>query len=402
MKVLRDWRRLLKSYHKISLICLGLGSSLFASEESILSDSKNQILNYSYEKAIEDSKKLNKDWINPITYKYIYNNGEDYDTHKSQVNVSQPIFKSGGIYSAIKYAGSMGDYSKTSVDAQKKELIKQTLDILFEIKKTDITIEKQKLLVKNGEIDIQRKKEQVLNGILDTSFLDNAILDTNTQKNTLIDLQYQKQMLLNNLSNFTDSTYEELELPTFELTPNKEFMENNIYIKQQNEDIQNSYWMSRMVTSQYLPSVNFTADYTKYHDIDNSPTLTEDGTTNVGFNLTIPLDVRYSNDIQSSKIEYLQKKINLDEKIKEENNIYKNSVAKVESLDKKILIAKKDVELYDSLLTQLQEQLAVGMKTPSDVETMENSRKIKALDVKSLNIEKQMELLNIYSRVING
>ena len=285
---------------------------------------------------------------------------------------------------------------------KKKELIKQTLDILFEIKKIDITIEKQKLLVKNGEIDIQRKKEQVLNGILDTSFLDNAILDTNTQKNTLIDLQYQREMFLNNLSNFTDSTYEELELPTFELTPNKKFMENNIYIKQQNEDIQNSYWLSRMVTSQYLPSVNFTADYTKYHDIDNSPTLTEDGTTNVGFNLTIPLDVRYSNDIQSSKIEYLQKKINLDEKIKEENNIYKNSVAKVESLDKKILIAKKDVELYDSLLTQLQEQLAVGMKTPSDVETMENSRKIKALDVKSLNIEKQMELLNIYSRVING
>ena len=124
MKVLRDWRRLLKSYHKISLICLGLGSSLFASEESILSDSKNQILNYSYEKAIEDSKKLNKDWINPITYKYIYNNGEDYDTHKSQINVSQPIFKSGGIYSAIKYAGSMGDYSKTSVDAQKKRAYK--------------------------------------------------------------------------------------------------------------------------------------------------------------------------------------------------------------------------------------------------------------------------------------
>lgn len=160
MKDLIDWRKLLKSYHKISLIGLTLGASLFAADENILSDSKNQILNYSYEKAMEDSKKLNKDWINPITYKYIYNNGEDYDTHKSLVSVSQPIFKSGGIYSAIKYASSVGDYSKTSIDAQKKELIKQALDILFEIKKIDITIEKQKLLVKNGEIDIQRKKSR--------------------------------------------------------------------------------------------------------------------------------------------------------------------------------------------------------------------------------------------------
>ena len=392
----------LKRFKKIPFISLALSAALFANENNILSDNKNQILNYSYEKAIQDSEKLNKDWINPVTYKYIYNNGEDYDTHKSTISVSQPIFKSGGIYSAIKYAGATGEYTKTTIDAQKKELIKQALDILFEIKKSDITIQKQKLLIKNAELDIQRKKEQVLNGIMDTSFLDNAIIDANTQKNTLIDLQYQKQTLINNLSNFTDNTPEELDLPVFKLRSNKEFLENNIYIKQQNEDIQNSYWLSRMVTSQYLPSVNFTADYTKYHDIDNSPTLTEEGTSNVGLNLTIPLDIRYSNDIQSSKIEYLQKKLDLDEKIKEENNIYKNSVAKIESLDKKIEIAKKDVELYDSLLIQLQEQLSVGMTTPTDVQTMENSKKIKALDVKSLNVEKQMELLNIYSRVING
>jgi len=57
------------------------------------------------------------------------------------------------------------------------------------------------------------------------------------------------------------------------------------------------------------------------------------------------------------------------------------------------------VELYDSLLTQLQEQLSVGMSTPSDVQTMENSKKIKALDVKSLNIDIQIELLDIYSRI---
>ena len=38
------------------------------------------------------------------------------------------------------------------------------------------------------------------------------------------------------------------------------------------------------------------------------------------------------------------------------------------------------------------------MKTKSDLETIENSRYIKTLEIKSLNIEKQIELLEIYSR----
>ena len=60
---------------------------------------------------------------------------------------------------------------------------------------------------------------------------------------------------------------------------------------------------------------------------------------------------------------------------------------------------KNNVELYSSLLTQLEEQLSVGMKTISDVQTMENSKKIRTLDVKSLNIDIQIELLDIYSRI---
>ena len=180
---------------------------------------------------------------------------------------------------------------------------------------------------------------------------------------------------------------------------NDNFIENNIYIKKAQEDIETSYWMKNMVTSSYLPTVNFTTDYTKYHDTDNNPALTKEGTTNVGFNITIPLDVRFSYDIQSNKIAYLQKKLALEDKRKEEISIYKNSLAKITGLNKKIVIAKNNVELYNSLLTQLEEQLSVGMKTISDVQTMENSKKIKALDVKSLNIDIQIELLDIYSRI---
>ncbi len=380
-----------------------LGSGLYGSDNDsdILSQNKRDILNYSYEKALEDSAKLKKDWINPFSYKYIYNEGEEYTTKRSYVSISQPIFKSGGIYFAIKYAQSMGEYSKTSVDTQRKELIKQTVDLLFQIKKIDISIQRQKLLVANGELDIIRKKEQVLNGLLDTSFLDNAIIDTNTNKNTLVDLEYQKETLLNNLTQFTDKKYNELPLPKLSIVDDGKFLQNNIYIKQAKEDINSSYWLKNMTISSYLPSINFTADYTKYHDTDNNPALNEDGTTNVGFNITIPFDIRFNNTVESSKLEYLQKKAALEDKKIEELALFNNTMAKINSLDKKIALTKEDVVLYDSLLTQLQEQLDVGMKTPSDVETMQNSKEIKKLELLSLDIDKQLELLEVYARTVD-
>jgi outer membrane protein TolC len=156
-----------------------------------------------------------------------------------------------------------------------------------------------------------------------------------------------------------------------------------------------------MAISQYLPNVNLIANYNKYHDIDNNPKLREDGTSNIGLRITIPLDISFNNDIQSNKIDYLQKKLSLDDKIKEEMSLYKTSIANIESIDEKIKITKDDIKLYDSLLVQLQEQYQVGMKTLSDVQTMENSKKIKSLDIKTLELQKQIKLLDIYSRLYN-
>ena len=100
-----------------------------------------------------------------------------------------------------------------------------------------------------------------------------------------------------------------------------------------------------------------------------------------------------------AKIEYLQNKSQLQEKEDEEKVLLDNVNAKLDSLDKKIKIAKSDIQLYDSLVMQIKEQLDVGMKTKSDLETIQNSRNIKTLEIQSLTIDKQIELLEIYSRI---
>ncbi len=390
----------MKILNSFLLSTMMIGSVL--ADESMLSNTKLDILNYSYQKSIEDSSKLNKDWINPIVYKYTYNKSEFYTTSESFISISQPIFKSGGIYYAIKYASSMEEYSNTSIDVQKKELIKQVVSLVFQLNKLDVNIQKQKLLIANAKLDIERKQEQVLNGILDTSFLDNAILDSNIKQNVLIDLEYQKESLVNNLTVISDKEYLNMKVPVLGLLESEKFIENNIYIKKAKEDIETSYWMKNMMIANYLPTFNFTGSYSKYHDAGNNPKLNEDSTSNIGFNITMPLDIKFSNTTESSKIDYLKKKSLLTDQKKQELVVYKNTISKIKSLNKKIEIASSDMKLYEVLLTQMNEQLSVGMKTQSDVDTLANSKEIKKLDAKSLKIDIQVELLEVYSRMQIG
>ena len=397
MKDLRDWMLQLKKFKFVPYLFIGLLSSVYA-EQDYLPQTKQDILNYSYNKAKEDSNKLKNDWINPINYQYIYSNTDNYNTKKSYISISQPIFKSGGIYFAIKYANSVKNETNIGIDVQRKELIKEIVNLLFQIKKINVSISKQNLLIQNSLLDIERKKEQVLNGILDTSFLDNSILDANSKRNTLIDLEYEKMTLINNLSNLSDKKYNEFELPQLLMSNQNDFINQNIYVQKAKDEINTSYWFKNLAYSNYLPTVNLTADYTKYHDRDNQYSIIEES-TNYGFNITIPLDIKSSNTIQSAKIEYLQKKSLLLEKETEEQTIFNNVQEKIKSLNKKMQIAKRDIKLYDSLVTQIKEQLEVGIKTQSDLDTIQNSQKVKELDIKSLKIEEQIELLELYSRM---
>lgn len=72
-------------------------------------------------------------------------------------------------------------------------MIKDATELLFNIHKINYSIKKQELLIANANLDVLRKREQVLNGLSDASFLDNAILDANTKKNSYVELVYQKK-----------------------------------------------------------------------------------------------------------------------------------------------------------------------------------------------------------------
>jgi len=394
--------RFLKSKSFLFLLIGALvAPSLSANEsiENVLSNNRLEIFDLSRKKADEDSSILEKDWINQVIYKLTKEYGEEYDTLKSTISISQPIFKSGGIYKAINYAKASKKYAHLDITLQKKEMIKDALSFLFQIKKQNIKIEKQNLLIKNAVIDVERKKEQVLNGLIDTSYLDNAILDANTKKNTLLDLNYEKLTLINKFSNLSNAAHDSINLPTLSIIDKNNFLRKNLNVLKITADIEKKYQFKGMSISKYLPTLNVTYDYYNHHDQDGLSSTSTNSASTYGFNITIPLDTKVFNDIESSKLDYLKAKVELQNIIIEEQNFLKLKLAKLNMYDSKISLAKDDFNLYTSLLEDLSISFEAGLNARADVDIMKNSKKIKSLDIKIFDIDKQIELLDIYARI---
>ena len=382
-----------------SLISLNLYAQDFTLDEKIISNDRKSTFDLSDKQIKEDSSKLKKDWINPIQYQFRKDLGEAYKTSKSTISINQPIFQSGGIYQAIKYANSSKELAKLEIDEQRKLLIKNAINFMFLIKRSDINIQKSNLTLDNAQIDVIRKKEQVLNGFLDSSFLDNALLTLNTSKHTLIDLKYQKQELINNFNNISSQEYTNFELPILALTSKEEFLEKSIEIQKAKADIVKKGNFASITKSKYLPSVNVVYNYSKYHDLDDKPNVSKENEQTFALTLNIPLDTRTFNDVESKKLDYLKAKVELSNKIKDEQTFFKNKLEKINMYDDRIKVTKEDLEIYNSILKIINEEKQAQLKTQSDLDTLENSRNMKFLDLKIYEIDKQIELLEIYTKL---
>ncbi|RXJ65451.1 hypothetical protein CRV08_15145 [Halarcobacter ebronensis] len=367
-------------------------------DEKILSDDRLKLFDYSKKQNEESSSKLRKDWINPITFSYEKSKSDTNDTLKSAINISQPIFKSGGIYSAIKYANATFDYTKYDIELQRKELIKEATTMLFNLHILDLNIKKNELLLKNAQIDVFTKKEQVLNGFIDTSTLDNAILDANVIKNNLADLYYEKDELVNNFENIASGEYTSFELPFLNLVDEQSFLKRNLELSKAKANVTKNDYFSDMTVAKYLPTVSFEANHTQYHQ-DKKEKLSNENIYSYGLSVSMPFDIRALNDIEVEKINYLSSKLNLKNSELEEKNYYKTKLSKLKMLENKKKIAQDDYKLYDSLLQVIVEEKNAELKTQSDVDILQNSQKIKSIELKIYELEKQIELLNLYSKI---
>lgn len=395
----------------LSIALLVLCSSFLSAQdknslEEYISDNKKEYFRLEFDKFDSSSNVLRDSWISPIMLNYSYGVSEAYDTEsitkKTSITIDQPIFQSGGIYFGIKYAEATRLYSQYSVDVAKRKLIKDALSLLMQIKQSEMRIQKQKLLIKNAEINLAQKKESYLSGQLDSGFLNSAIIDKNVAIQALYDIEANRERLISKFRVISDLEHERATLPHLEMIQRDEFMTNNLSFKQsQSLSEKNRYFKSTTI-SKYLPKISINAGY----NWDKSENFAFQGGSlsgaretdyvSYGFKASMPIDISAFDDVQSAKVEYLESKILELDKKKEINALFEQVMQNLDSLEKKRVLSVDNTKLYEELLAETEELYGAGYKTEYDVELLKNSLHVQKNDIEIYELDRQLELLTLY------
>jgi len=406
----------MKVLHLLIALSLLCSNQLFAKEQikdfdNYISENKQEQFEADYKKNEAESSKLRDSWIAPINLNYRYDKSNPYKNKQKQksagVVMDQPIFQSGGIYYGIKFAQASKVYGDYSVDVSKRKLIKNAISLLMQIKQIQLKEAKQKLQIKNSEISLAQKKEDYLNGQLDSGFLNNAIIERNIVIQALYDIQTNKQKLLSQFKSISDVHPNELNIPYLKTLSKEDFLGKNIILKMSKSEIERDGYNKNVTVAKYLPRINLVAGYNWQKSEDqsffsgSSTVSQETDYYNYGFRATLPLDINTFRDIEVSKVDYLKSKLVLEDRRRELTTTYEQVMQNIQNYDNKKQLSKENTDLYKDLLSQTTDLYNAGYKTKYDVELLQNSVNIEKLNIQIFEIDKQLSLLTLYETYKN-
>ena len=404
MKGLRDLKKLL-------LICSLVASSALADDlGDILSKNKSQLFEYDTQSNKLQNDILTKSWINPIRLQYKKNYNTQYHdktiiTDNYSVSIDQPIFRSGGIYYAIKYANASYEVGKDSIAMQKRAMIADAVSVLFNLKKVRLQQRKLHYQLKNDKIDIIQKRDSYNAGLLDSSFLDQALLKKSQDQTALLEFKFALLELKQKFSILSDKNPDKLRLPKLKLISKDYYQKHNLQLKRDIDIVEQSSYNAKVTQAKYLPAVSLQGQY--LHGTLNpaysgvSSYTMRDGYYNYGFSVSMPIDINSLSDIELSKVAKLKAQtqaIDTKHTIKQEYDWIYNSI---DILNQKIALTNKDIKLYQNLYKLTSNLVKAGQKTKLDADVMYNTLHIRKLDKQIYQIEKQLQLLKLYMRVNN-
>ena len=392
--------------------------SATGSLEDYLSELKRKQFGYEYEKVDNESSKLRDSWIRPVMLQYSvtrqnpYNEqptGSETQNQNAAIAIDQPIFQSGGIIYGVKFANVSREFANYSIDQQKRIMIKQTIDLLMQVKQSDLTIEKQNLQISNSTINLEQKQEQYLNGQLDSGFLNNAIIEKNIVTQALFDLETRNSQLIAQFNKLSDLDPKTAKIPFLAIIDEERFLEQNIDIKLAESESEKNRFNKNITLVKYLPAVNLQASYNWQSQNSNFyaggtllPSDPPDTTYyRYGLQASMPLDINSYNDFEAAKVEYLKSMVVIDDKKRELKLLFDQVMDNLKNYDKKIALAEENRKLYETLLADTEDLFRAGYKTQYDVDLLSNSMMIEEINQKIFEIDKQLELLTLYEKMIS-
>jgi len=396
--------------NKFLILCSLLFVSAGQADElsDILSNNKKILFDYQFQSNTAQSDILENSWINPIILQYRKSYSKQFTNQTVQtgsftVGIDQPIFRSGGIYYAIKYAKAIRGANAVDIKLKKRKTIGDAVKLLFEMKKMKLEKKKLALLIKNDTIDIRQKRESYEAGLIDSSFLDQSILKKNKDETKLLEIETSMMSLEHSFALLSDKNPRTLKLPRLKLISAERYKGKNLELARDKLRAREKGYNSKITWAKYLPTVAVQARYT---DEDLNPLFARPGIEEryftYGFSISMPLNINMFSDIEASKVEHLKAQTEVIERKHMIDEEYRLVKQKLRIIDKKIALAKKDATLYKRLYRTTKNLALAGEKTSYDTALMRNSLEVRKLDQKIYVIDKQIELLSLYSKVENA
>jgi len=371
--------------------------------ENLLDNNYNNLFNLELQKSLKEKDYNSLSWIAPVQLNYTRSfdnsvpNSSNAKTTFSIV-INQPIFKSGGIYYGIKSAKSGYELSKLNIIKQKNELIATAVELLFKIKQTKLNIAKLKLQIKNAQIEIDQTSQLLDAGLKDSVSLDNAYVKKDEATILMLQSKAALEDLIAAFKKISNKNPNSLKLPKLKLINEDKFLNENLNIKVANANAINSENLAKLSASKYLPTISVGASYSKFNSLDLSR---KDSLTKYNLTISMPISINASNDLQIAKLNSLIAKVKAKTAFKDAKINYNLIKRKIKIINKKIALSKKEANSYYRLYKSTKNLYLAGQRSKSDVELFKNSYKIKKIDIKIYQIEKEIELLKLYKETAN-
>jgi outer membrane protein TolC len=349
-------------------------------------------------------------WLNPIlaSYSASYKTqfGVDQENYKASIGIDQPIFKSGGIYFAIKYATYHADYNSLAVKIKRNSAIKQTIEFAMKLQQLDLTLKQLDMDIKDALDDLSLAKEQLAVGEIDMTAFNQRSITLNTLQMSKIDQENIKRDLVYQISLLSHKRYDELTLPKLTMIDKEQFMRDNLNVKQNfAKTEQDGYW-KKVQVSNYLPAFNVQANYNYARNVNqafNDNFVLDDAEsdyTSVGFSISMPImDVNMFKTIESAQVDYLRSKLIFDQSKKDEEKFYQTKLDNVRAIEKKKHYAIDSYKLYQTIYINAKNSYQTGDSSVLDLQKSEHMLEKKKLDIQKIYFDQQIELLALYEKM---
>ena len=381
------------------LYCFLFSSLLFANEKSneVLMPLKNEIRDLET-KSIEEKKEVNKyEWLNDLNISLSQSKDDEHiKTKDYSLNLNQKILDFGGISSQIDYANNLFKQEALKIKMENFEDLNTLYKNFIDLKINDINILQNDLNIKNSEIEVDIKKSQYRNGQSDITDLKDAIMKKNLLEDSKMNLKLNKVIYENDIKKLTSYKINNLSIPSISLISKDIFLEKStkkLYANLESQVSQNEY---KKTKSKYLPALNLTGAV-GYQD---STTKKSQDYHNYGVSITMPLNYTFSNDIEYSKLVYLQNRKKEELTSIELEKVYDSSIETIKQFENRINLALNDIKLYEELLELNQEEFNAGFKADEDIQTLKNSKEIRKLDIEKYKLNTNIDLLYIYFQTV--